>query len=753
MFALVIVPRKEYNVHEVIGLQFLTAKEAAERWGITERRVCKLCAENRIPGAVKFGWSWAIPADTEKPFDGRVKKTSKEYFDDKASSDIRIERVWSMPNKNTFDVPPISMLLDEELTDGLWVDPFANKNKYAAITNDLNPAYDTDYHLDALDFLKLFDAGSVDGVLYDPPFSPRQVSECYNDVGYNVTWDTTKASFWGNHKKEISRIVRVGGKVISFGWNSGGIGIKYGFKLTRILLVPHGGWHNDTICTVETKVRDVLPAASDKELVSMEKMANLPASNFEDNDAKLVGLLSALPPDFWDFKESDTRELTHGIHTYPAMMIYPISRNILSLLKNIYTPNVLLDPFCGSGTVPVEGALAGIPVVYGNDINPLANLLAVTKTTPLDIPTMNASISSLLDNIKSQEEKFAAVISGANEYVVSTLGLDLASKDGWGAEAPGYLQQYLSACGESMDVPNFKNIGYWFTPAVILELQLIKDCIKKVDDPDVQRFVWVAFSETIRLVSNRRNGEFKMFRMPPDKVRKFTPSVVKEFSEILSRNAGKMSSYVDALSAAPSVSSVRIIRENAAAMDSVPDDSVDILITSPPYGDSRTTVAYGEFSRLSLQWIDLYALSEKDIMGIDKSLMGGKKYRNGFEYLLPSETLRESLARIMEVDVERAGDVYSFYADLDGIIAECAKKSRSGSYQFWVVGNRTVKNENLKTDAIIAELGKQYGLSHVYTMGRLISNKVMPSRNSPTNVAGNTVTTMCNEHIVVLRKD
>jgi len=186
-FILVIVLRKEYNVREVMYVHFLTAKEAAERWGITERRVCKLCAENRIPGAVKFGWSWAIPADTEKPFDGRVKKTSKEYFDDKASSDVRIERVWSMPNKNTFDVPPISMLLDEELTDGLWIDPFANKNKYAAITNDLNPTYDTDYHLDALDFLKLFDDHSVDGVLYDPPFSPRQVSECYNDVGYSVT--------------------------------------------------------------------------------------------------------------------------------------------------------------------------------------------------------------------------------------------------------------------------------------------------------------------------------------------------------------------------------------------------------------------------------------------------------------------------------------------------------------------------------------------------------------------------------------
>ncbi len=58
---------------------------------------------------------------------------------------------------------------------------------------------------------------------------------------------------WANQKKEIARIVKVGGKVISFGWNSGGIGKKYGFEITRILLVPHGGHHNDTIVTVEEK--------------------------------------------------------------------------------------------------------------------------------------------------------------------------------------------------------------------------------------------------------------------------------------------------------------------------------------------------------------------------------------------------------------------------------------------------------------------------------------------------------------------
>lgn len=167
---------------------------------------------------------------------------------------IRIDRVWSMPSKNTFDIKPINALITEEMTDGLWIDPFANKNKMVTITNDLNPEFDTDYHLDALDFLKMFDDNSVDGVLYDPPFSARQTAECYKNFGMEVTQETTRASFWGNHKKEISRIVKVGGKVITFGWNSGGIGQKYGFEIQRILLVPHGGWHNDTICVVETKV-------------------------------------------------------------------------------------------------------------------------------------------------------------------------------------------------------------------------------------------------------------------------------------------------------------------------------------------------------------------------------------------------------------------------------------------------------------------------------------------------------------------
>lgn len=182
-----------------------------------------------------------------------IEKHTSELNVSKNNKNLPIKRTWAMPNKNTFEIKPIRELIDEELTEGLWIDPFAGNSKIATVTNDLNKSIDTDFHMDALDFLKKFDDNSVDGVLYDPPYSPRQVSECYHNFGLNVTQETTRASFWGNHKKEIARILKPNGKVITFGWNSGGIGQKYGFDMKRILLVAHGGWHNDTICTVEVK--------------------------------------------------------------------------------------------------------------------------------------------------------------------------------------------------------------------------------------------------------------------------------------------------------------------------------------------------------------------------------------------------------------------------------------------------------------------------------------------------------------------
>lgn len=663
---------------------------------------------------------------------------------------IRIERIWSMPNKNTFEIPPIKALLEEEVDlSKYWIDPFANRNKIASVTNDLNLEYDTDYHLDALDFLKLFEDASVDGVLYDPPYSPRQVSECYNDVGYTVTWDTTKASFWGNHKREISRIVKIGGKVITFGWNSGGIGYKYGFEIERILLVPHGGWHNDTICTVEVKTHE---GEYRKKVLNRKKEEN-GGTMITSTDKLLIEKLKALPIDYWDFREDDTKEYTHGLHNYPAMMVCPISRNIIRMVKELQPVHALFDPFAGSGTVLVEGMLSGIETVAGNDINPLALLLTKVKTTPIKHDLLVKETDSLLSRISSRRSELSWALDSIDSYIIDTLGLDVADKKGWGDEAPKYLEQFCEEKKLDIIVPDFKNLGYWFRPRVILELSIIKTEIEKIQDKDVRDFIFIALSESIRFVSNRRNGEFKMFRMPVAKVHTFNPDVFNEFKKILIRNIDKMQDFCEALEKENAHPKVSVFRNDACTLTDAPDDTYDLIITSPPYGDSRTTVAYGEYSRLSLQWINLFDLTEKEIMGVDRSLMGGKKYRNGFEFTLQSPTLRESLERIKDTDVERAGDVYSFYADLDASIKSVAAKTCSGGYQFWVVGNRTVKNELLKTDVIITELAPQYGLTSIFTVDRNIPNKVMPSQNSPTNVSGATGSTMTMEHIIILRKN
>lgn len=167
-----------------------------------------------------------------------------------------INRIWSMPNKNTFNIKPIKELIFKyvNIGPGIIIDPFANKCTIANITNDLNTEFDTTYHLDAYEFLKLFQDNSIGMVLYDPPYSPRQVSESYKALNMAVNMQTTQSSYWSNHKKEISRIVKKDGIVISCGWNSGGIGKKYGFEILEILLVPHGGNHNDTIIVVERKI-------------------------------------------------------------------------------------------------------------------------------------------------------------------------------------------------------------------------------------------------------------------------------------------------------------------------------------------------------------------------------------------------------------------------------------------------------------------------------------------------------------------
>ena len=135
------------------------------------------------------------------------------------------------------------------------VDPFANSCKYGTITNDLNDEFDTDYHLDALQFLKGIEDESVDLVLYDPPYSITQAAQMYKSYGKEkLETSVSNMRYWKECKDNISRILKRHGRVICCGWNTNGLGKGRGFEMTEILIVSHGGSKNDTLVTLEYKL-------------------------------------------------------------------------------------------------------------------------------------------------------------------------------------------------------------------------------------------------------------------------------------------------------------------------------------------------------------------------------------------------------------------------------------------------------------------------------------------------------------------
>lgn len=396
----------------------------------------------------------------------------------------------------------------------------------------------------------------------------------------------------------------------------------------------------------------------------------------------------------WDFREADTKQFTHGIHTYPAMMIPQIARRLIYLYGK--EAKTLLDPFMGSGTSLVEASLTNqIKEAYGFDLNPLASLISKVKTTPLDTNNLDKELSNI---IKSKEYK---------------------------------------------ELPKFKNINFWFKPKVIEQLAIIKTAINKIKDDNLKDFFLVCFSETVRNVSNTRNGEFKLYRMSDKGLIKHNPYVLSEFEKIALKNIKGMKEYAKARQ------KTKIISKNYSSMEELPlsPESVDLIVTSPPYGDSKTTVAYGQFSRLALQWLDY-----EDVASLDNRLLGGKASKK-LEVEINSPTLKEIIKRIAEIDRKRAKEVLSFYDDFDKCVIQLDKVMAKKGYICFVVGNRTVKGINIPTDKIMTEMFKARGnYNYITTHLRAIPNKRMPSLNSPSNKVGEKVTTMCNEFIFVLQK-
>lgn len=175
---------------------------------------------------------------------------------------MKINRIFDRANSITFDIPSIKELLRTTLMDcHVIVDPFARNSKYGTLTNDLNPKTEALYHMNASDFCEMICGKGIeaDAILFDPPYSRRQMKEMYESIGLDYTnKESQEFTSWSKVKNLLSKICKIGGIAISFGWNSAGMGKRRGFIIEEILLVHHGEGHHDTIVVVEHKLREQL---------------------------------------------------------------------------------------------------------------------------------------------------------------------------------------------------------------------------------------------------------------------------------------------------------------------------------------------------------------------------------------------------------------------------------------------------------------------------------------------------------------
>ncbi|MDH5401959.1 MAG: site-specific DNA-methyltransferase [Candidatus Heimdallarchaeota archaeon] len=414
-----------------------------------------------------------------------------------------------------------------------------------------------------------------------------------------------------------------------------------------------------------------------------------------------------------DFRNSDTKYATHVFHKYPAVMVGPVAKYCLNTwLKN---QNKILDPFVGSGSVLVESAIQQ-KMSIGVDLNPLAVLISKVKTRII-------SLEILLEYKKN---------------LFSSLDL--------------YLHNTILINSLQIEIPDtITNWDQWFSDLHLQQLLLIKSKILEiVPVQEYQEFFLVAFSELIREASYTRNGEFKRFRMPKDKRDQFLFPVLSEFLKKVDRNIQGYRDYLNLLPKQASKFEPKVYFGNSKHLDFIEDASMNGILTSPPYGDSFTTVAYGQFSSLSSEILGLNVIQP---LRVDDYLMGGKKEQRSTNISkIPSPHLHETLDIIREKDGRRVIDVERFFQDYFEVIQECNRVLKENSKIVFVVGNRTVKNTWIETDIITSEIFSDFGYKLNGISIRDIPNKSMPSKNSPSNIKGDKVTTMVNEFIVVMER-
>lgn len=384
----------------------------------------------------------------------------------------------------------------------------------------------------------------------------------------------------------------------------------------------------------------------------------------------------------------------HKIHKYPAML-HPL---LVDFLIDEYAKDddIIFDPFCGSGVTLLQSSIKNHES-FGFDINPLSLLIAKVKITKFDIKKLNNDFNDFKKYLKSEKK---------------------------------------------VDIPEIHNIDYWYTEEVKNDLGKIRFILKNQQFTYKDFFV-VCFAFICRDQSLTRKGEFKRYRIKKEKIENTKNQVLEKVIKHIETTIN-----IFEKEDLPLKKAKPILANSEEKIDK--KLSYDLVITSPPYGDSRTTVAYGEYSSFGLEWTnDLNSFGEINYK-VDKESVG--KIGEINDEINDNQILIDTIKKIEKTNEKRSKNVMYFFNGYYNILKNVVNNLNKNGRVCFVVGNRTVGGVQIPMDQITAVFFKKLGLKFENIFVRDILNKVMPSKNSPTNKIGVTKKTMANEYILIFTK-
>lgn len=387
----------------------------------------------------------------------------------------------------------------------------------------------------------------------------------------------------------------------------------------------------------------------------------------------------------------------HGTVLYPAVMVAPMQKEILRKLIIPNKPMNIFDPFHGSGTSLYESVEISKNVqLFGCDINPLANLITKVK------------------------------LQGVSENILT----DIEN-----------LENLLLEDNIDNNNHSFNNINKWFRQDIIKSLSIIRRSIMQIDNSKNRLYFWYIMSDIIRKYSNTRSSTYKLHIKSLFSIKNIENNVISDYLNSVKRNISMFEYSHD-----------KFTLYKSDILDKINDfeeNSFDISITSPPYGENATTVPYGQFSMLSLYWIDnkdleLEGWELENYSKIDNASLGGQKRIanfNNFELKLLEPYLNQ-------ISHSKKQKVINFFDDYFYFLKELCRVT--SDYIVMTLGNRTVDGININLTDITRKYIENEGFINIDYGQRQIPNKRIPPKTSTVNKKP--VKSITHEYVIIHKK-